>query len=145
MLMGDMGARVVKVEAPPHGDDSRLWGPPFIHDISTYFLSVNRNKQSVGLDLKAPEGRDVLWKLIERADVIVENFRPGVLARLGFGYDDVRRRNDRIIYCSVSGFGQTGPYRLRSGYGRGRPGRVGLDGSDRISGRTSCEDGIVAG
>ena len=71
MLMGDMGARVVKVEAPPHGDDSRLWGPPFIHEISTYFLSVNRNKQSLGLNLKASEGRDVLWRLIERADVIV--------------------------------------------------------------------------
>ena len=116
MLMGDMGARVVKVEPPPHGDDSRMWGPPFHHDISTYFLSVNRNKQSLGLNLKAPEGKDVLWKLIERADVVVENFRPGVLARLGFGYEDVRRRNNRIIYCSVSGFGQTGPYRLRSGY-----------------------------
>jgi crotonobetainyl-CoA:carnitine CoA-transferase CaiB-like acyl-CoA transferase len=116
MLMGDMGARVVKVEPPPHGDDSRMWGPPFHHDISTYFLSVNRNKESLGLNLKSPEGKEVLWKLLERADVVVENFRPGVLARLGFGYEDVRRRNKRIIYCSVSGFGQTGPYRLRSGY-----------------------------
>ena len=126
MLMGDMGARVVKVEPPPHGDDSRLWGPPFVHEISTYFLSVNRNKQSLGLNLKAPEGRDVLWKLIDRADVIVENFRPGVLARLGFGYEDVRRRNNRIIYCSVSGFGQTGPYRLRSGYDVVAQGESGL-------------------
>jgi crotonobetainyl-CoA:carnitine CoA-transferase CaiB-like acyl-CoA transferase len=116
MLMADMGARVVKVEPPPHGDDTRLWGPPFVHGISTYFLSINRNKQSVGLNIKTPEGRDILWKLIQRADVLVENFRPGVLTRLGFGYEQVAERNRRLIYCSISGFGQTGPYRDRAGY-----------------------------
>ena len=126
MMMGDMGARVVKVEPPPYGDDSRQWGPPFVDDVSTYFLAANRNKQSLGLNLKAPEGKDILWKLIERADVVVENFRPGVLERLGFGYEDVRRRNERIIYCSVSGFGQTGPSRLRSGYDVVAQGESGL-------------------
>jgi crotonobetainyl-CoA:carnitine CoA-transferase CaiB-like acyl-CoA transferase len=126
MMMGDMGARVVKVEPPPYGDDSRQWGPPFVDDVSTYFLAANRNKESLGLNLKAPEGKEILWKLIDRADVVVENFRPGVLERLGFGYEDVRRRNERIIYCSVSGFGQTGPSRLRSGYDVVAQGESGL-------------------
>ena len=126
MLMGDMGARVVKVEPPPYGDDSRRWGPPFVDDVSTYFLSANRNKESLGLNLKAPEGKEILWKLLDRADVVVENFRPGVLDRLGFGYDEARRRNERIIYCSVSGFGQTGPARLRSGYDVVAQGESGL-------------------
>src|SRR6185503_4478489 len=86
MLMGDMGADVVKVEPPPLGDDSRQWGPPFVGGISTYFHSINRNKKSLGLDLKTSDGREILWKLIERADVVIENFRPGVLDKLGFGY-----------------------------------------------------------
>src|SRR6266436_10273656 len=93
MLLADMGAQIVKVEPPPLGDDSRQWGPPFIGGISTYFLSINRNKKSVGLDLKTEEGRRVLWKLIERADVVIENFRPGVLEQLGFGYHAVARVN----------------------------------------------------
>src|SRR5262245_45997744 len=116
MLMGDMGATVVKVEPPPTGDDSRQWGPPFVGGISTYFHSINRNKKSLGLNLKAEEGRQILWKLIERADVLLENFRPGVLGKLGFGYDAVAKRNPRLVYCSISGFGQTGPYRDRPGY-----------------------------
>jgi formyl-CoA transferase/CoA:oxalate CoA-transferase len=116
MLMGDMGADVIKIEPPPTGDDSRQWGPPFVGGISTYFHSINRNKRSLGLNLKAEEGRRVLWKLIERADVVIENFRPGVLHKLGFGYDAVSKVNPRVIYCSISGFGQTGPYRNRPGY-----------------------------
>src|SRR5580704_10924291 len=96
MMMADMGATVVKVEPPPHGDDTRLWGPPFVNGTSTYFLSINRNKRSLGLDIKSPEGRDILWRLIDRADVLVENFRPGVLAKLGFGHQDVSRRNGRL-------------------------------------------------
>lgn len=116
MLMADMGAEVIKVEPPPLGDDSRQWGPPFIGGISTYFLSINRNKKSVGLNLKAAEGREILWKLLERADVVIENFRPGVLEKLGFGYEAVKGKNPRIVYCSISGFGQTGPYRDRPGY-----------------------------
>jgi crotonobetainyl-CoA:carnitine CoA-transferase CaiB-like acyl-CoA transferase len=116
MLLADMGAEIVKIEPPPLGDDSRQWGPPFIGGISTYFLSVNRNKKSLGLNLKTADGQAVLWKLIQRADVVIENFRPGVLDKLGFGYEAVRKTNPRAIYCSISGFGHTGPYRDRPGY-----------------------------
>ncbi len=116
MLMGDMGANVIKVEPPPLGDDSRQWGPPFVGGISTYFHSINRNKKSLGLNLKSDEGRQILWSLIERADVVIENFRPGVLEKLGFGYSAVEKVNPRTVYCSISGFGQTGPYRDRPGY-----------------------------
>lgn len=126
MLMADMGATVVKVEPPPHGDDTRLWGPPFVNGIATYFLSINRNKQSLGLNLKSPDGQEILWKLIDRADVLVENFRPGVLEKLGFGYEAVSRRNTRLVYCSVSGFGQTGPYSQRPGYDVVAQGESGL-------------------
>ncbi|PYS40122.1 MAG: formyl-CoA transferase [Acidobacteria bacterium] len=131
MLLADMGAQVIKVEPPPLGDDSRQWGPPFVAGISTYFMSVNRNKKSLGLNLKTPDGRCILWKLIERADVLIENFRPGVLEKLGFGYDTVRRINPRTIYCSISGFGQTGPYRDRPGYdviAQGESGMMDLTG-----------------
>jgi CoA:oxalate CoA-transferase len=131
MLMADMGAEVIKVEPPPFGDDSRQWGPPFIGGISTYFLSVNRNKKSLGLNLKSKGGRAILHKLIERADVLLENFRPGVLDRLGFGYEAVTKLNPRTIYCSVSGFGHTGPYRDRPGYdviAQGESGMMDLTG-----------------
>ena len=131
MMLGDMGATVVKVEPPPRGDDTRLWGPPFVNGISTYFLSINRNKRSIGLNLKSPQGQDVLWKLVDRADVLVENFRPGVLDKLGFGYDAVSARNPRIVYASISGYGQTGPYRNRPGYdvvAQGESGVVDLTG-----------------
>ena len=110
MLMGDMGARVVKVEPPPYGDDSRRWGPPFVNDVSMYFLAANRNKQSLGLNLKTPEGKDILWKLLDRADVVVENFRPGVLERLGFGYEDVRRRNEALLHEYPLHVGRRGPH-----------------------------------
>jgi crotonobetainyl-CoA:carnitine CoA-transferase CaiB-like acyl-CoA transferase len=131
MLLADMGAQVIKVEPPPSGDDSRQWGPPFIKGISTYFLSVNRNKKSVGLNLKTEAAKRVLWKLVERADVLVENFRPGVLNKLGFGYEAVAKRNPGIIYCSISGFGLTGPYRDRPGYdviAQGESGMMDLTG-----------------
>src|SRR2546427_3350204 len=131
MLLADMGAHVIKVEPPPSGDDSRQWGPPFIDNISTYFLSVNRNKKSIGLNLKTDAARQVLWKLIEGADVLVENFRPGVLGKLGFEYEAVARKNPRIVYCSISGFGQTGPYRDRPGYdviAQGESGMMDLTG-----------------
>jgi crotonobetainyl-CoA:carnitine CoA-transferase CaiB-like acyl-CoA transferase len=116
MILADMGAHVIKIEPPPTGDDSRQWGPPFIGGISTYFLSVNRNKKSLGLNLRTAEGCRILWKLIERADVLIENFRPGVLDKLGFGYEAVAKGNPRTVYCSISGFGHTGPYRDRPGY-----------------------------
>jgi crotonobetainyl-CoA:carnitine CoA-transferase CaiB-like acyl-CoA transferase len=131
MLMADMGADIIKVEPPPAGDDSRQWGPPFIGGISTYFLSVNRNKKSLGLNLKMEEGRRVLWKLIEKADVLIENFRPGVLDKLGFSYAAVSKVNPRAVYCSISGFGQTGPYRERPGYdviAQGESGMMDLTG-----------------
>ena len=126
MMLADMGAQVIKVEAPPHGDDSRLWGPPFVGGISTYFHSINRGKKSLGLNLKTDTAKRLLWQLIERADVLLENFRPGVLAGLGFGYDAVAARNPRLVYCSISGFGQTGPYRDRPGYDVVAQGEAGL-------------------
>jgi formyl-CoA transferase/CoA:oxalate CoA-transferase len=116
MMLGDMGARVIKVEQPGRGDDTRAWGPPFVAGESAYFLSVNRNKESLTLDLKQPGARRVLESLLDRADVIVENFRPGTMDRLGFGYDAVVKRRPRIVYCSISGFGHTGPRREEPGY-----------------------------
>ena len=116
MMLADMGARVIKVEQRGRGDDTRGWGPPFQGDESTYFLSINRNKESVTLDFKHPQGRPVLDALIARADVFVENFRPGTLARQGLGYDDLSASHPRLVYCSVSGFGHTGPRRSEPGY-----------------------------
>ncbi len=116
MMLADMGARVIKIERPGLGDDTRAWGPPFVNGESAYFLSVNRNKESVTLDFKRPDGRQVLDALIARADVLVENFRPGTLARLGLGFDAVHERHPRLVYVSVSGFGQTGPRRQEPGY-----------------------------
>lgn len=115
MLLADMGAEVIKVEEPGKGDDTRAW-PPFQGDQATYFLSVNRGKKSLTLNLKAPEGRAVLRALIERSDVLLENFRPGAIERLGFGYETVRAWNPRLVYCSLSGFGATGPEAGRPGY-----------------------------
>jgi crotonobetainyl-CoA:carnitine CoA-transferase CaiB-like acyl-CoA transferase len=116
MMLGDLGADVIKIERPGTGDDTRQWGPPFVEGESSYFMSVNRNKRSVALDLKSDAGREVLWKLIEEADVLVENFSPGTIDRLGFGYEAVAAKNPAIIYASISGFGQTGPSRNRTAY-----------------------------
>ncbi|HZB95869.1 MAG TPA: CoA transferase [Herpetosiphonaceae bacterium] len=116
MMLGDMGADVVKIEQPGKGDDTRAWGPPFVDGESAYYLSVNRNKRSLTLDLKAEAGRGVLWRLIEQADVIVENFSPGTIGRLGFGYAAVQERRPDIVFCSISGFGQEGPARDRTAY-----------------------------
>ena len=116
MLLADMGARVIKIEQPGRGDETRAWGPPFVAGESAYFLSINRNKESVTLDFKQPGGRAALGKLLDRADVLVENFRPGTLDRLGLGYDTVQTTHPRVVYCSISGFGQTGPRRHQAGY-----------------------------
>lgn len=116
MQLADLGARVIKIEQPGRGDDTRAWGPPFVNGESAYFLSVNRNKESVALDLKAPETRAILDALLARADVVVENFRPGTMERLGLGYDAVATAHPRIVYCSISGFGQTGPRSIEPGY-----------------------------
>src|SRR5690349_18272752 len=107
MMLGDMGADVIKIEEPGRGDESRGWEPAF-DGWSSYFVGLNRNKRSVVLDLKTRDGRAVLERLVERADVLVENFRPGSLSALGFGYDDMQRRNPRLVYCSISGYGHTG-------------------------------------
>ncbi|HEY7499129.1 MAG TPA: CoA transferase [Vicinamibacterales bacterium] len=116
MLLADMGARVIKIEHPDRGDDTRGWGPPFVGGESAYFLSINRNKESLTLDLKRAEGRATLERLLDRADVLVENFRPGTMARLGLGDDVVASRWPQLVYCSVSGFGQSGPRRDQPGY-----------------------------
>jgi crotonobetainyl-CoA:carnitine CoA-transferase CaiB-like acyl-CoA transferase len=116
MMLGDLGADVIKIEQPGKGDDTRLWGPPFVQGEASYFLTVNRNKRSIALNLKSDGGRDVLWKLIESADVLVENFSPGTMDRLGFGFDAVHERNPSLVYASISGFGQTGPSRSRTAY-----------------------------
>ena len=116
MLLGDLGARIIKVEDPNGGDETRQWGPPFLSGWSTYFLSMNRNKQSVAADLKSDEGRALVRAIAARADVVIENFRPGVVDRLGIGADELRALNPRLIYASVSGFGQTGPQAKRPGY-----------------------------
>jgi crotonobetainyl-CoA:carnitine CoA-transferase CaiB-like acyl-CoA transferase len=125
MLLGDMGAEVIKVEDPRHGDDTRGWGP-FVDGWSTYFLSVNRNKKSVAVDLKSDDGRALVADLIRTADVLIENFRPGTMERLGFGPDHARALNERLIYCSISGYGASGPRRDEPGYDMVIQGESGL-------------------
>ncbi len=159
MVLGDLGARIIKVEQPRKGDDTRHWGPPFVGAESAYFLSINRNKESVTLDYKPAAGRDVLEKLIAKADVLVENFRPGTLERAGFGWDAVHARQPRLVYASISGYGQTGPRRDEAGYDAvmqaegglmsvtgeaDRPGyRLGVAITDMVSG-LYCAQGITA-
>jgi crotonobetainyl-CoA:carnitine CoA-transferase CaiB-like acyl-CoA transferase len=126
MLLADMGARVIKIEQPGKGDDTRAWGPPFLEGESAYFLSVNRNKQSVTLDFKRPEGRALLEHLIAKSDVVVENFRPGTLTKLGLDYRTLAPRHPRLVYCSISGFGQTGPRSKEAGYDAVMQGEGGL-------------------
>ncbi len=116
MLLADMGARVIKIEQPGKGDDTRAWGPPFQGGESAYFLSINRNKESLALDIKQPRGREFLERLLGRADVLVENFRPGTMERLGLGHAAIAPRFPRLVYCSISGFGQSGPRREQPGY-----------------------------
>lgn len=121
MMLADMGADVIKIEQPGKGDDTRGWGPPWVdgpegNRESAYYLSINRSKRSMMLDLKNEAHKDVLWKLIDQGDVLVENFSPGTAARLGFGPDEVRARRPEMIYCSISGFGQSGPLSDRPAY-----------------------------
>ena len=123
MMLGDLGADVIKVERPGQGDDSRSWGPPFVGEPcgpypgeAAYFLAANRNKRSVTLNLKAAEGQEIVRRLASISDVLVENFRGGMLEGLGLGYEDLRTLNPRLVYCSVSGYGRTGPWAERPGY-----------------------------
>jgi crotonobetainyl-CoA:carnitine CoA-transferase CaiB-like acyl-CoA transferase len=111
LLLADHGAEVCKIEPPDGGDPGRGWGPPFVGDQSSYFIGLNRGKRSVSLDLKQRQGTELCLRLMEQADIVIENFRPGTMSRLGLGYEQARKGNPRIIYCSVSGYGQNGPSR----------------------------------
>jgi crotonobetainyl-CoA:carnitine CoA-transferase CaiB-like acyl-CoA transferase len=159
MVLADLGARVIKVEHPGKGDDTRHWGPPFLGKESAYFLSINRNKESVTCDFKPQAGREVLDALIARADVFVENFRPGTIERAGFGWDAIHAKYPRLVYASISGYGQTGPRRDEAGYDAvmqaegglmsvtgdpDRPGyRLGVAITDMVAG-LYCAQGITA-
>ena len=107
-LLADMGADVIKVEEPGKGDDTRSW-PPFVGGEATYFMSVNRNKKSVTLNLKAPSARKIFTDLVKKSDVVLENFRPGTMEKLGLGYATLAKLNPKLVYCAVSGFGESGP------------------------------------
>jgi len=123
MMLGDLGADVIKVERPGEGDGSRGWGPPFVGEPygpypgeSAYFLSTNRNKRSITVNLKSDEGQEIIQRLVKVSDVMVENYRTGVLDKMGMGYEDMRALNPRLVYCSISGYGRNGPYAERPGY-----------------------------
>ena len=126
MLLADMGADVVKIEKPNGGDDTRRYGPPFIEGESAAFLTLNRNKRSIVLDLKSEQGIAIVRRMLEEADVMIHNFRPGVVDRMGLAYDDVSAINPAIVYCTVSGFGTTGPYSSRAGFDLVAQGMSGL-------------------
>lgn len=133
VMLSDLGARVIKVETPDGGDDTRGWGPPFIGTESAYFLGVNRNKESLTLNLKTSRATALLTQLLARADVLVENFRPGIMERFGLGYAAVHAQFPRLIYASISGFGQDGPYRDRTAYDlilQGLGGVMGITGEE---------------
>jgi len=116
MILSDLGAEVIKIEKPGTGDETRSWGPPFVNGQSYYFLSLNRGKKSVALDVKLPSSQKIIRQLVQDSDIFIESFRPGKLARYSLDYQKLRRVNKALVYCSISGFGQTGPYRDRPAY-----------------------------
>ncbi len=116
MSLGDLGAEVIKVEQPGRGDDTRTWGPPFSGGEAAYYLSCNRNKKSITIDLKNPRGIELIKELVKTSDVFVENFKPGLTKRFGIDYETLREINPRLVYCSITAYGQDGPYRDRPGY-----------------------------
>src|SRR2546428_9921940 len=116
MILSDLGAEVIKIEKPGTGDETRAWGPPFVNGISYYFLSLNRGKKSVVLDLKTGEGQRIIRKLVVDADIFVESSRPGQMARFNLDFPRLRKINKALVYVSISSFGQTGPYRARLGH-----------------------------
>ena len=116
MVLADYGAEVIKVEEPGSGDGTRAWGPPWVGDQSAYFLAANRNKRSITVDLKAPEGRQIIHALAAQSDVVIENFKVGGAAKLGIDYPTLSAINPRLVYCSITGYGQSGPYKDRAGY-----------------------------
>ncbi len=160
MMLADMGAEVIKVEEPTAGDDTRRWGPPFLEGESAYYLSVNRNKKSLTINFKQPEGVAAVQRLAQTADVLVENFRPGTLKRLGLDYEELHRQNPRLVYCSISGFGQTGPDCHRPGYDlviqgeggvmsltgfpEGPPTKVGISFADMVAGLYAVQGILLA-
>ncbi len=135
MMLGDMGADVIKIEQPGKGDDTRAWGPPFIDGESAYYLSINRNKRSLTLNLKSDEGKEIIHKLLAEADVVVENFAPGATERLGLDYQSVKEIKPDIVYTSISGFGQTGPWKNQTAYD------LILQGMSGLMSVTGFEDG----
>ncbi len=159
MMLGDMGAEVLKIEEPKHGDDSRAWAP-LISGTGSFFLALNRSKKSVALDLKTSEGVHALRRLVESADVLIENFRPGSLAELGFDYPAMAALNPRLIYCSISGYGQSGPSAPLPGYDAviqgeagimdmtgfpdGAPARVGVAITDYLAGLYAVQGILLA-
>jgi crotonobetainyl-CoA:carnitine CoA-transferase CaiB-like acyl-CoA transferase len=160
-MLGDLGAEVIKIERPEAGDDTRGFAPPYWPETreSAYFLGVNRNKQSVTLDIARPEGQAVIHRLLEHSDILVENFKVGALAKYGLGYEQLKAKHPRLIYCSITGFGQTGPYAPRPGYDaliqamggvmsltgepKGSPQKVGVPVADLFAGLYGCI-GILA-
>ena len=160
LMLADMGARVIKVERPGEGDETRAWGPPFVGGESAYFLGTNRNKESIALDFKRSEGRRIIDCLVDQADVIVENFRAGTLARLGLDYASLKETHPKLIYASISGFGQTGPRRFEAGYDavvqaegglmsitgdpQGPPFRVGVAVADLVAGMLAAHGIVLA-
>jgi crotonobetainyl-CoA:carnitine CoA-transferase CaiB-like acyl-CoA transferase len=160
-MLGDLGAEVIKIERPEAGDDTRGFAPPFVPNTkeSAYFVGVNRNKKSVTLDIATPEGQAIIHKLLEHCDILVENFKVGALAKYGLGYEQLAKTHPRLIYCSITGFGQTGPYAPRPGYDaliqamggvmsltgepNGSPQKVGVPVADLFAGLYGCI-GILA-
>jgi crotonobetainyl-CoA:carnitine CoA-transferase CaiB-like acyl-CoA transferase len=154
MILGDMGAEVIKIESVDSGDETRGWGPPFVEGESAYYLCANRNKQGITLNLKTQQGLEILKKLVRDADVVVQNFKPGTLDRMGFGYEEMKKVNEGIILASISGFGTTGPYSHLPGYDYiiqamsglmsitgerdGQPAKVGVAIADVLTGLFTC-------
>lgn len=116
MILSDLGAEVIKIDKPGTGDETRRWGPPFVNGLSYYFLSLNRGKKSVALDLKQSSSQKIVGQLVQDSDVLIESFRPGTLAQYNLDYTSLKRINKAVVYCSISGFGQTGPYKDLPGY-----------------------------
>jgi len=151
-MLGDLGAEVIKIERPEAGDDTRGFAPPFVPNTreSAYFVGVNRNKKSVTLDIAKPEGQAIVHRLLESCDVLVENFKVGALAKYGLAWEQLSPKHPRLIYCSITGFGQTGPYAPRPGYdsliqGMGDPGHGRHHVLDRRAGRAAAEGGRAGG
>ena len=160
MMLGDLGATVIKVEQPGKGDDTRQFGPPYIEGESAYYLGLNRNKHSITLDFNKPDEKERLVHLLQDATVLVENFRPGTMEKLGLDYETLHEINPGLIYCSISGYGQEGPYRMRAGYDfvaqaesglmavtgevDGEPQRCGSPIADQAAGMYACMSVLAA-